>query len=170
MLISDYINEYIDFIVIGLAAIILILLICIIILFAKSRNLKKRYLKFMDGADGKSLETQFEDKFNQLSELKKETNLHSEQIKKIFENLLVTYQKIGIVKYDAFQEMGGKLSFALSILNEENDGFILNSMHSTREGCYTYVKEIIKGESYVVLSTEEKLALEEAKKSRDFMG
>ncbi|MNO05896.1 hypothetical protein D3C81_2274570 [compost metagenome] len=66
--------------------------------------------------------------------------------------------------------MGGKLSFALSILNEENDGFILNSMHSTREGCYTYVKEIIKGESYVVLSTEEKLALEEAKKSRDFMG
>lgn len=170
MLISDYINEYIDFIVIGLAAIILILLICIIILFAKSRNLKKRYLKFMNGADGKSLETQFEDKFNQLSELKKETNLHSEQIKKIFENLLVTYQKIGIVKYDAFQEMGGKLSFALSILNEENDGFILNSMHSTREGCYTYVKEIIKGESYVVLSTEEKLALEEAKKSRDFMG
>lgn len=170
MLISDYISEYIDFIVIGLAAVILILLICIIILFTKSRNLKKRYLNFMDGADGKSLETQFEDKFNQLSELKKETNLHSEQIKKIFDNLLVTYQKIGIVKYDAFQEMGGKLSFALSILNEENDGFILNSMHSTREGCYTYVKEIIKGESYVVLSTEEKLALEEAKKSRDFMG
>ena len=123
----------------------------------------------MDGADGKSLEVQFEDKFNQLKELKDQSNINTEQIKKIFENLAVTYQKIGIVKYDAFQEMGGKLSFTLAILNDDNDGFVLNSMHSTREGCYTYVKEIIKGESFVVLSSEEKLALEEAKKTRNYM-
>jgi hypothetical protein len=124
----------------------------------------------MEGADGKSLEVQFEDKFRQLEDLKKESKEHADQIKKILENILITYQKIGIVKYDAFQEMGGKLSFVLAILNDENDGFLLNSMHSTREGCYTYIKEIIKGESFVVLSSEEKLALEEAKKSRNFMG
>ncbi len=169
MLLSDYISEYIDFIVIGFAAIILIMLVCLIVLFVKSSKLKKRYKKFMDGADGKSLEAQFEDKFNQLKELKNQSNIHTEQIKKIFENLAVAYQKIGIVKYDAFQEMGGKLSFTLAILNDDNDGFVLNSMHSTREGCYTYVKEIIKGESFVVLSSEEKLALEEAKKTRNYM-
>ncbi len=169
MLLSDYISEYIDFIVIGFAAIILIMLVCLIVLFVKSSKLKKRYKKFMDGVDGKSLEAQFEDKFNQLKELKNQSNIHTEQIKKIFENLAVTYQKIGIVKYDAFQEMGGKLSFTLAILNDDNDGFVLNSMHSTREGCYTYVKEIIKGESFVVLSSEEKLALEEAKKTRNYM-
>lgn len=169
MLISDYINEYIDFIVIGFAVILLIMLVCLIVLFVKSSKLKKKYKKFMDGADGKSLELQFEEKFNQLKNLKEESNKHAEQIKKIFENLMITYQKIGIVKYDAFQEMGGKLSFTLAILNDENDGFVLNSMHSTREGCYTYVKEIIKGESFVVLSTEEKLALDEAKKTKNFM-
>ena len=61
--------------------------------------------------------------------------------------------------------MGGKLSFSLCLLDDENSGFILTSMH-TREGCYTYVKEIIKGESFVVLATEERRALEEAKTKR----
>ena len=69
---------------------------------------------------------------------------------------------MGVVKYDAFKEMGGKLSFALALLNDYNDGFIINAMHSTREGCYTYVKEIIKGECEVILAEEEKQALEEA--------
>ena len=170
MLLSDYISDYLDYILIGMTAIILIMLICLIVLFVKSNNLKKRYKKFMEGTDGKSLEVQFEDKFKQLDDLKKEIKNHTDQIKTVFDNLLITYQKIGIVKYDAFHEMGGKLSFVLAILNEENDGFLLNSMHSTREGCYTYIKEIIKGESFVVLSTEEKLALEEAKKSRTYMG
>ncbi len=70
---------------------------------------------------------------------------------------------MAVIKYDAFQEMGGKLSFSLCMLDETNNGFIITSMHSTREGCYTYVKEIIKGESFVLLSEEEKEALDEAK-------
>ena len=52
------------------------------------------------------------------------------------------------------------------MLNDKNDGFIINSMHSTREGCYTYVKEIIKGESFVILAEEEKEALEMALNSK----
>ena len=72
-----------------------------------------------------------------------------------------TYNKIGIVKYDAFPDVGGKLSFALAMLDEGNSGFVLNAIHS-REGCYTYVKEIVKGESYIVLGQEEKEALRQA--------
>ena len=63
-----------------------------------------------------------------------------------------------MVKYDAFQEMGGKLSFSLCLLNEKDDGFIINAMHS-REGCYTYIKEIIAGKCVIILSEEEKEAL-----------
>ena len=69
-----------------------------------------------------------------------------------------TYQKMGLVKYDAFHEMGGKLSFSLAMLNEKNDGYIINAMH-TREGCYTYIKEIVDGNSIIVLSDEETEAL-----------
>ena len=67
----------------------------------------------------------------------------------------MTLNKYGIVKYDAFNDVGGKLSFALAMLDKENSGFVLNAIHS-REGCYTYVKEIVKGESYIVLGEEEK--------------
>ena len=66
-----------------------------------------------------------------------------------------------MVKYDAFQEMGGKLSFSLALLNKANDGFIINAMHS-REGCYTYIKEIIDGNSVIALAEEEKEALDMA--------
>ena len=58
--------------------------------------------------------------------------------------------------------MGGKLSFSLCLLDDNDNGFLITSMH-TREGCYTYSKEIIKGESYVILAEEEKHALEMAK-------
>ena len=82
--------------------------------------------------------------------------------------MLSNFQKVGILKYNAFQEMGGKLSFSMAMLDDKNSGYILTSVH-TREGCYTYIKEIIKGESFVVLSEEERRALEEAKNKRNYM-
>ena len=74
-----------------------------------------------------------------------------------------TYQKVGIVKYDAFKEIGGTLSFVLTLLTKENDGFIMNSMHSNSEGCYIYIKEVKSGEVFVTLSEEETMSLEQAK-------
>ena len=73
---------------------------------------------------------------------------------------------MGLIKYDALYEMGGKLSFSLSMLNEKNDGYIISAMH-TREGCYTYIKEIVDGNSIIALSDEEKESLDMAKKSVD---
>ena len=80
----------------------------------------------------------------------------------IDENLLKTYQKVGVVKYDAFKEVGGTLSFVLTLLTKENDGFIMNSMHSNNEGCYIYIKEVKSGEVFVTLSEEERQSLEQA--------
>ena len=69
--------------------------------------------------------------------------------------------KYSIVKYDAFEDMGGKLSFVLAMLDSKNTGFLLNAIHS-RENCFLYVKEIVNGESYVMLSGEEIEALKRA--------
>lgn len=52
--------------------------------------------------------------------------------------------KYGIVKYDAFDDVGGKLSFAIALLDKNNTGFILNAIHS-RDNCFFYIKEIVKG-------------------------
>lgn len=70
------------------------------------------------------------------------------------------------MKYNAFDGMGGNLSFALVLMDSDNNGVVLNSMH-TREGCFNYAKEIIGGEAYVALSEEEKEAIERAKTLED---
>ena len=154
-----------SFIVIGLAVFCIILFIMVLVAFSKNKQLKKRYDVFMKDSNAESLEKLFVKQFGQVDSLIRKTQEIDQRLAKIDDSLLSTYQKMGIVKYDAF-DMGGKLSFALALLNEKNDGFILNSVHSTREGCYTYVKEIINGESFVILASEEKEALDMAIQSK----
>ena len=115
----------------------------------------------MMGKDGSSLEDNLIQRVNEIEELITSNKENEENIEKIFQNLNSTFQKVGMVKYDAFHEMGGKLSFSLALLNQTNDGFIINAMHS-REGCYTYIKEIVKGQSYIELAEEEAESLERA--------
>jgi len=166
---NNMIKENAGVIAIGLLAITFLLIIFIILIFISHRRLSKLYKKFMTGENGKSLESKFISRFSDLDMLKAEANRLSKELDKVKENLLTCYQKIGVVKYDAFREMGGKLSFVLVLLDKENNGFLLNSVHSSREGCYTYLKEIIKGESFIELSTEEKSALEQAINSENYM-
>lgn len=154
--------------IIALLVICIGLLVYIISVNKKLNKLNEKYKFFMSGKDGKTLENVIEKRFSQVDELircDKETNV---KIDEINDNLLSTFQKIGIVKYDAFNEMGGKLSFALALLNKENTGFVINAMHS-REGCYTYIKEIIKGESYILLGEEEKEAVDKAVNCDNYM-
>lgn len=119
----------------------------------------------MQGQDGKSLQDSFQKKFENMDYINGELKSIGKRLDEMDENLLRTYQKVGVVKYDAFKEIGGTLSFVLVLLTKENNGFILNSMHSNSEGCYTYIKEVKGGEVYVALSEEERQALEEAKNS-----
>ncbi|MDD3661317.1 MAG: DUF4446 family protein, partial [Lachnospiraceae bacterium] len=76
------------------------------------------------------------------------------------------FQKFGLVKYDAFKQMGGMLSFSLALLNDQDNGFIINSVHSS-DGCYSYTKEVKDGMSDISLGEEEKKALEIALNSNN---
>lgn len=152
-----------DIVIASLAGIIAIMLILLIVLLVKTSRLKNRYMNFMEGKDGKSLEESFQKKFENMDYVNEELKKIDWQISNINENLLRTYQKVGIVKYDAFKEIGGTLSFVLVLLTKSDNGFILNSMHSNSEGCYTYIKEVKGGEVFVTLSEEERQALEMAK-------
>lgn len=148
----------IGYILLGIIVLVVILLIVIIVQIAKTSKLKKRYEKFMQGKDAKSLEKDIVELYENNHALKSMTDTNRQDIKKLYKNMELTFQKIGIVKYDAFQQMGGKLSFSLALLNENNDGFILNSVHSS-EGCYSYTKEIKGGECEISLGNEEEKAL-----------
>lgn len=150
------------------ALIFLFLFILVIVLFVLNLNvtmkynrLKSSYATFMRGKDGKTLEESMRDRFSEVDTILKVTKQNRMDIREINKKIEKSYQKSGIVKYDAFNEMGGKLSFAIAMLDSKNSGWIINAMHS-REGCYTYVKEIVKGESYVELAEEEAEALDKA--------
>lgn len=153
----------IGYVVIGLAGVVLLLLIMIIVMMVRNHLLRKKYKQFMEGEHGRSLEKAFSDKFEAIDQLQDDVKNINGHIIKITKQLTTAYQKIGLVKYDAFKEIGGKLSFVLVLLTEDNNGFIINSMHSTKDGCYTYAKEVVNGEAFVILSEEEQQALEAAK-------
>lgn len=148
----------IGYVLIGLIVMIFILLTLLIIQIVKTGKLKKRLDLFMTGNDGKSLEQDIAALFEDNKYLKTSADKNKKDIRSLYRQLETAYQKMGLVKYDAFQHMGGQLSFSLCLLNENNDGFIINSVHST-EGCYSYTKEIKGGESTISLGEEEKEAL-----------
>ncbi len=154
--------------IIGLVAFALILLIIIIVQGVKIGRLHKRMDVFMSGEITESFEKEIKLRFDQIAKLQVISDRHTDEIKEINDFIKFPYSKMGIVKYDAFREMGGNLSFALCMLNENNDGMLLNAMHS-HEGCYTYIKEIIGGESYLELSEEEQEALGNALNVRNYM-
>ena len=153
-------------ILIFVLGVLLIVLVYMIKISMKMSRFIKKYKMFMRGMDGASLERVFAARFNQMDLLEENSRNHMEEIRKIKEVQNITLNKVAIVKYDAFKEMGGKLSFALAMLDKENNGFVMNAIHSS-DGCYTYVKEIVKGESYVVLGEEEKEALRQAVNSHN---
>lgn len=143
-------------------AVLLILLVIVLVLLIvqikKTGELKKRLDKFVLGKDGSSLEQEIVSLFEDNKFLKNTTEKNKKDIRILYKNMESAYQKMGLVKYDAFNQMGGQLSFCLALLDENNNGFILNSVHST-EACYSYTKEIKQGESTISLGKEEEEAL-----------
>ncbi|MBO4680025.1 MAG: DUF4446 family protein [Lachnospiraceae bacterium] len=148
----------IGIVLVVLVVLVFFLLVFTIILCVQHSKLKKRFNRFSQGRDGKSLEKEIGDVFAQNTAIKEVVDKNKRDIKTLFRRMETTFQKVGLVKYDAFPQMGGKLSFSLAMLDEKNNGYIINSVHGS-DGCYTYSKEIKSGRCDLVLGEEEKKAL-----------
>lgn len=123
-------------------------------------------MEFMTGESGKELEYTIYKRFREIDTLKESQKDNDDQISIIYNKIRQSYSKLGIYKYDAFHSENnassrGNLSFAFAMLNSEDNGFIINAIHS-RTGCHIYMKEIIHGECEAELADEEKIALEKA--------
>lgn len=149
------------YIIAGLLILVVLLLILTITTMTKVRRLDRQYDYFMRGKDAETLEDTILDLMDEAAFLRAEDRDNKDQIQSMAFQVKAGYQKTGIVKYNAFKGMGGNLSFVIAILDDNNTGFILNSVHS-REGCYLYMKDVIEGKTEVLLGSEEKEALEQA--------
>jgi cell division protein FtsB len=150
------------FILIALLILIIILFVLIFYLIANIRKRNRDIARLLSGKTAGDMEDIILERFAEMDAVKNNSKRVTKEHKEIQEYLSNCVSKIGLVKYDAFEGMGGSLSFALALMDSNNNGVVLNCMHS-REGCFAYAKEIIRGESYVALSDEEKEAIERAK-------
>ena len=114
----------IGYLLIGMIVIMLILLILLIVQITKVSKLKKRLDKFVLGKDGASLEQDIIGLYEDNKFLKIDTEKNKKDIRTIYKKMESVYQKMGLVKYDAFNQMGGQLSFSLALLDENNNGCI----------------------------------------------
>ena len=149
------------YIIMGLVILVVLLLILAIITMTKLRRLDRKYDYFMRGKDAETLEDIIMDEIDELRDLRAEDRSNKDSIRTLNRNFRASFQKYGIVKYNAFKGMGGNLSFALAVLDYTNSGFVMNCVHS-REGCYLYIKEVDMGQTDIVLGNEEHEALEQA--------
>ena len=148
---------------IGMATIVLViaLLVYCVILHIRLESLKKKYDFFMQGDNGASLERKLSVEVSEIRDAAKslETMLTEQAaIRNIQSN---TIQKIGFIKYNAFENIGNDLSFALTLLDGNNNGICISSIYGRNES-RIFSKPIVKGKSLVSLSQEELESLNEA--------
>lgn len=153
-------NQYMVYIILGLVLLVLILIIIMCVNAIKMKKLKKRFEKFMSKEDVnlEELLVQYTKKLNVLLQNEKEMQTSIEYMEKVVKNCV---QKVGVVRYQAIQNMGADLSYTVALLDENNDGVVFNGIYG-RDGCYTYAKPIKDGKSSYNLSEEELQAIEKA--------
>ena len=148
-----------------LIVLVIALAVALVLLFVRVGRLEQKIQTFTKGRNVASLENEIVGLFKDNRHLVKSASKNKKEIEDIRRRMLTHISKVGIVKYDAFHQMGGQLSFALCMLDEEDNGLILNSVQSA-DGCYTYIKEIISGQSTIELGKEEEQAFLRAMETR----
>ena len=146
--------------------VIIVLLICIVILFilvllqnSRIRKLDRRIYALSVGSDGESLEKTLIKILDNYDGINRQLDQNTGDIRDIYRRLHFVIQKVGLVKYDAFKQMGGNLSSVIALLDQDNNGIVLNTVQNI-DGCYSYVKEVRGGHSNVDFTEEEKEAME----------
>ena len=153
----DIINQNLPFIAAGLSAVTAVSLIIAVISLVQTSKLKKRLNKFDEiNTEDEETKEQLGKFYETAKEISQKYDKLSEAVMDVSNNMDKCIQKVGIIRYNPFDEAGGNLCFAIALLDSENNGIILNGIHS-RSGCYTYAKPVELGVSEYVLSQEEML-------------
>ena len=149
-------QEMMTMLLLGLAAAVVVLFILCIVLFMKLSKQKKRYDFFMGTNKRPSinLEQKLDEYFESSKQIEEKYSKLLDMVTDIDQTFKTQIQKVGLIRYNPFDEMGGNLCFALALLDAEDNGVVLNGIHS-RTGSFTYAKPIEMGVSTYMLSEEE---------------
>lgn len=160
------IRDYDIYIIMGLAVFSLLILIILIINCVSISRLSKKYRKFMRGSKDKNIEELIMELMGKADNAVE----RSENIKILYNDidsrLNKCVQKVSIMRYKAFEDMGNAaLSFSIALLDAHDDGVIITGIYG-RDECTTYAKPIDQGVPKFDLSQEEKHVLQDAMKRK----
>ena len=151
-----------DTFLIVIAVLMTILFIGMVIILIRTANLNKRYQQFMKKlGNGRNIEEDLENYMYRVEKVEKQNADIVSFCKGLEEDVTTCIQKVGIVRYNAFKDTGSDLSFALAMLDEKNNGVVLNGIYS-REMSNIYAKPVENGESKYTISAEEQEAIDKA--------
>ena len=157
MIINFLKTETFLIIVAGMNILLLILYFCNIL---KLKKINKNYKTFMKKiGNGNNIDEMLKNYINKVDEVSDKNEEIINYCKTIDNRISLCIKKVGMVRYSAFKDTGSDLSFALALLNDKNDGVILNGIYS-REMSNIYAKQVIDGKCSNKLSEEERQALE----------
>jgi len=134
----------------------------------KIKRLKSKYNRLLNGLSNADMEGVLENCFDRINEVTEKCKDLEYRVNSVERDLTQCIQKVSVIRYNAFDNVGSELSFSVALLNENDDGLVLSSLYS-RDSSLIYAKPVIRGNSKYTLTAEELQAIETAKK-RNIVG
>lgn len=149
--------------------VVLVILICVVLAltimvvyqFITLSSMRQAWKNLFNEADGENIERLLMDQLKQSVATEQQVHAMDDRVTHLEQKIKSSKRYLGLVRYDAFQEVGGEQSFAMALYDEEGDGVIITSQVG-REQMRIYAKQIYRGQSERNLSSEEQEAIERA--------
>jgi hypothetical protein len=145
-------------IVFALGGVVIGLIVIVLVLIRRVSGLDRRIGTLTAGGDGTSLESTLDAHIDKVYAVAREVESLDSRTTALERTQLDAFQRLGLVRYNPFEDTGGNQSFALALLDQHGDGFIVSSLH-TRTATRVYGKAIVAGKAEAALSDEEAEAL-----------
>jgi hypothetical protein len=156
-----FITTNLPYILLGLTVLIFVALIVFISINMKMSRLNRRYQRMMAGMDGVNIERLLVHHVEEVRQAVDKVNRLEGECRRLDTITAASIQYVGVVRFNAFEDTGSDLSFALALLDGKKNGVVLSSIYGRNES-RVYAKPVVKGESTYYLTDEEKGALDKA--------
>lgn len=150
-------GQHIFIIMVLLAVVIFILLIMLVMTRKKLAVMQDKYDYFTKGSEA-NIDQVLTRTLQELEKTQEELQQLQQKHGQLREQVKGCIQKVKMERYDAFDAMGGEMSYSILLADENNDGIILTSIYG-REDNRCYAKDVKGGKSSYVLAEEEKKLL-----------
>ena len=158
---NTLVAPYLGAITVALAVACIVLLVAVVLLVRRTSRIDRRLQSLTRGEDGRSLETMLEAHLDKVYAVARDVDDLAARSSVLEAVQRKAVQRVGLVRFNPFEDTGGNQSFALALLDINGDGVVVSSLHA-RALTRVYGKAVKGGKSEAALSDEESQALREA--------